>query len=106
MLLVLTSTVAKSGSAPFQEFCGVVEAEGCVVVLDVVCRQEFVHFFQLDNAELVGLRGIRTPVYLDGVIDIQCGPFEILGEGVRLLLELFGRLCGLDVAVLVGRSLA
>jgi hypothetical protein len=46
------------------------------------------------------------PVYLEGVVDIQRRPFEILGEGVGLLLELFGRLRGLYVTVLLGGSLA
>jgi len=93
-------------SAPLQKFRGVVEPERCVVVLDVVCGQEFIYLFQLDNGGLVELRGIRTPVYLSGVINIQRRPFEISGEGVWLLLELFGRPWGLDVAILLGRSLA
>ena len=38
------------GTAPLQEFRGVFEPEGRVVVLNVVCGQEFVHLFQLDNA--------------------------------------------------------
>ena len=59
-----------------------------------------------NNARLVELRGIRTPVYLDGVIDIQCRPFEILGKRVWLFLDLFERLWGLDIAVLLGRFLA
>jgi hypothetical protein len=92
--------------APLQEFGRVVEPEGGVIVFNVVCRQEFVHLFQLDSAGLVGLRGIRTPAYLSGVVDIQRRPFKILGEGVWLLLELFERLWGLDVAILLGRSLA
>jgi len=80
------------GIAPLQEFGGVVEPEGRIVVLNVVCRQEFVHLFQLDNAWLAELHGIKTAVYLGGVIDVQRRPFEILGERIWLLLELFRRL--------------
>lgn len=103
---MLTSTNVKCGFAPLQEFGRVVEPEGCIIVFNVVGGQEFVHLFQLNNGGLVELRGIRASVYLSGVIDIQRCPFEILGEAVRLLLEFFERLRGLDIAIFLGGSLA
>ena len=81
----------RCGSAPLQEFGGVVESEGSVVILNVVCGQQFVNLFQLDNAGLVELRGVMAPIHLSGVVDIQCRPFEFLGEWVWSLLEFFWR---------------
>jgi hypothetical protein len=55
---------------------------------------------------LADIRRIGTAVYLSGVIDIHRRPFELLGEGVWVLLELSRRLGRLDVTILLGRSLA
>lgn len=96
-----------TGTAPLQEFCGVIKPEGRVIVLNIVCGQELVHFFELDGTGLAGYRGSdRTAVYLSGVIDIKHCPFEILRKGIWMLLELCWRSWRLDGAIMVGESLA
>ena len=45
-----------TGIVPLQEFCGVIEPEGRIIVLNIVCGQEFVYFFQLDNTGSVEVR--------------------------------------------------
>jgi len=51
---VLTSRMRNTGSAPLQEFGGVVEPERRVIILDIVRRQEFVHLFQLGDVGVGG----------------------------------------------------
>lgn len=62
-----------------KEVCRVIEPQTGIIVLDVVFAQQLV-----DLLELLC------------VVDVDCDPFKVAGQGQGLLTNLLGRLAGLD----------